>query len=1570
VHIYAIWLPVYTLTIEANIPTEVLTKDGAVEGVYANGIRTNSTSIVINNDYFTDNPLYTQLDSEIFNVPSVAGYRVFYYGYYIEGWIVKVEGDRYYETSDGKNPSYNEWLLDESNTQKVGSGVNMRYLQGDIVAIPQWKVLTFDVRFVTKSSEGYKSEYKETTNKSKVTFNADYVIEEDTNVTTEASKVKATDILGYSVIYAHPYDSTGIYIDEETTITRSGKWGYRLQYKQYSQYDAYEENDGWYIVIEGYYSPDLYRIELNTQLPYTTNNDFKVNFNGYTLETATLGDLQNIYSSMIPSNNGGKIEYISSVNYSDRQGKIYQVNDKYYIYLQQDQIIEEETVYAKYLNGKSISNPTLAEGKKLPTFEIAYYQMQYYYTMNNESNVNLYQIGELDKGHKENAQEKLTSLGAKSIVENEDWKYEYCDTNASTGSATFKLNIYWYRNIINVDIRNLLENKDTFNGYTLVTENEQIGEELQEHAKYHLVIYTFNEEMYTYTTYAFNDLGILKRTKYEYATIKQMFEEKTIEELAGLDITSTSGRIIPIYFGNSFTVEAVDQSKDHSLDEFIGYRFDNYTYDITDKEGSASTCTSLKEYTNYTNNFVDYAVTVDLKQYEHDEESNTTNYFSDKDVLNISVNFDKIEYTFAYQVTNTAYEVVERYGKIRFDYLDNEIESSEFSYTVTVSDENTLKSRMQVRLGTELLRWDFVNDYITYDLTDPSSQTIRIVLNAQFLRDYLYRANNPKAYESSPEQKVGDVNAVCQDILFNINVNVKDVKSEEILRTYTLSGTEVNPVFTLQEGVNRVSIDNIYTIVMLSKQTEDEYIYYYHGEDKYAIRRMYISPSISKSTKLIDTEFDYPVKTLSNISMEVNHELLDGSINYIQYTEVSEDNRYLNFYVEVAPTYRLTFKLEEDANDQHKGERQVLVENEVVAIGLDGESLKLTAISTYLGYWGQETLFRFIGNNTYYEVAQLKINYVGEEADIEVKIEANSNVRYAVNEEAEITIKLIPQTYTITTYIEYQGVRYSINDEYGASGEMPITELVNASGKQIVTSVKISPKKENVDTTKAIYYSGDQLVIEYKLNSEVGSDYEVAKYVNTVKIYTNTIEFIDKDITLKIEIKAKSKGVTVATNMPSYEVGKIYAQVNSGEVVSVNQVNGTQLNLINGDQITIYIQEEVGFEFSGEYQYRTDIVQVIETEGEGDYEGYTKFTMFSDGFDLKDNGWYYLQFKQMPIEIEFEYYEEIPEVKLAAAGYGYTATSNTSIIQKGSEVTINKGVDGQGYRYQRYTYGGPGDYGTNLTLTNDGGEDKFVITKEIMDYLSTQEELVLTIYINYVHQYMYQVEYECKPNEVKCEVVDEHGSKLEEQVYYDYGTEISILVESKDSEHYKIKTEIIYSNDSEVIKEGYRPHDIKSEKETNKGHLSGFEIVRNLISDCTIVIGVEAEEYDTKLREKLYNGESDIVENTTGLKSRGESTFELTDKIYYEVESTHKYGSEVVVRIYVTRVPEIYDGERYYKLSKVKFNGRELEVDELATNDETVDVYEIKYMLDGNSLPIEQSLEVCFTALYHVLIRM
>lgn len=1581
IEIYAIWLPVYTVTLELNLPANLAPEAKDVSGVYNNGTLTTDQKIVVDNDYYHEYLLYTQLDTDIFIAPTVTGLRLHCYGHYIRGWIIKVGNAQYYIADNSSNPSYSDWTMTEDITKLVNSGVNMQYLQGYITAIPQWTPLAFDVRFVTQSTEQYKLGYAET-KVSTVIFNSSYTmsINQNINITEKTKVVLATNILGYSLIYSHPYDDLNL--NEDITLALNGIWGYRLQYKQYigSAYTPSDNSIKWYIVIEGYYSPDIYRLKLDLQLPYAVDNDFKLNNNDYTLTNANLRDLQSIYSSKVLSSVNGEVAYVDSSNYVDRQGVIYQVDTSYYIYLQQDQIINSEYVYDCYLNGKATQDNS---GLRLPNFEIAYYQMQYYYTMNNENCVNMYQIGELDEDHKNHAIEKISRLGARSITYNSNWKYEYCNTNEELNN-NFALHVYWYRNIVNLEINNLLDNKDSFNGYTLIEEVEQITDTLQDHNIYHLIIYTLTEEVYEYTSYAFDDISLLKSTKYEYSKILELFDTKTAEELTSLGISKQSSNMLSIYFGNTFKVQAVDQSKDHSLDEFIGYRFDEYNYSSLNKYQEASTCTNITEFDNYVNNGLEYTVGINLQNYEHGKNGNTTNYVLDKDIINIDVHFTRINYLFNYQVTNAEYTLTSKYGTIKLEYNEDIIENYQIEYTVNLNKDNTLKANMQVRLGTELLSWDLVNDYNKWNLTEEDSQVSRITVTPTFLRDYLYISTNPKAYSSDANQKVGDVNAVCQDILFQIRVMVQDLSTDEIIREYILTDDESNTIFTIQ-GSNTVSIDNSYVIKMLNKRAEDEYVYYYQDDQQYVLRNMYLNPSLMHSTSQLTQRFGYPQTEFNDITLSVTHNLLNGSVNYIQFIEVSEENRYLNFYVEVAPTFEIEFKTQTNENDLFKGSRQVLLESVVIASANDGESLTIIR-PKYLGYWGQETLFNFNAEENYYEMAKFNIDYE-EENDTEFKISARSNVRYAVNYKAIVTIELVPQTYDIYVYVEYQGTRYSTNDEYGQNGEVPLPELVNASGVNIFDlekGVVIKPDKDNVDTTKAVYYGGDKVNITYLLNSQISNDFIVAIYGNGIKIYLEngkySVQFIDSDIEVKIEVRAKTDKVTITTNMPNHMVGEIYAQINNTTMITIQNASHTEeytsIDLINGDRLTFYIKENIGYEFANSYEHNLTQNEVQVNEGTGSYAGYTTFTLFKEGFDLSQQGWYYLEFKQVPIEIEFKYYTIIPEIKEVYAGEGYVANSTDTIIQKGSEVILSKGNDKVGYRFEKYSYKSANGKELKLTQINSS-EHSFTIDDEIMNYLSTTEQvggkLILKIYVNYVSQYKYEYEYLCDAKDIEQKVVGSMKQELKEGEYYDYGTDMEVKINTVDSDHYKIK--VVFDN-------GQTLEEISSDtiasvqlvegsiKQTNIKNLSGFAIIRKLTSNYIIKIEIEAEKYDTNLIQTLNKtlvGKDEI--GNIGLQSQGSQIFSIKENIYYEVEGSHRYGTEVKVNIYIIDATD-EEGE-YYELSGASLNGREVTADEEGKVEmlgKMAKKYSIRYILTGADLPTTIQLNTIFKALYYVRI--
>ena len=56
-------------------------------------------------------------------------------------------------------------------------------------------------------------------------------------------------------------------------------------------------------------------------------------------------------------------------------------------------------------------------------------------------------------------------------------------------------------------------------------------------------------------------------------------------------------------------------------------------------------------------------------------------------------------------------------------------------------------------------------------------------------------------------------------------------------------------------------------------------------------------------------------------------------------------------------------------------------------------------------------------------------------------------------------------------------------------------------------------------------------------------------YINDNKMYGNLIRFDSNNIVLKIQVKPETEDVMLKTNLPRLDVGKIYAQINSGDVV-------------------------------------------------------------------------------------------------------------------------------------------------------------------------------------------------------------------------------------------------------------------------------------------------------------------------------------------------------------------------------------------------------------------------------------
>ena len=780
---------------------------------------------------------------------------------------------------------------------------------------------------------------------------------------------------------------------------------------------------------------------------------------------------------------------------------------------------------------------------------------------------------------------------------------------------------------------------------------------------------------------------------------------------------------------------------------------------------------------------------------------------------------------------------------------------------------------------------------------------------------------------------------MCGDIEFTINVNVKDVsylEDNNIIRQYTLSDAETNKLFTIidtnNNNVNTVVIDNNYIIKMLAKQDGDEFLYYYQDGKQYAVRGLYLGYSLSHSTKLVVNQFGYPIVAIDNIAMTVNYSLLDGSVNYTQFIEVGYTNRHLDFYVEVAETVEIEFEIKSNQYDKFKLDRQISINDVVVVSAQEGDAL--TVKRTYLGYLGQENVFKFMGNQLYYSSANLVADYVDDSVvDDEFVIDVNSNIKYVVGNKVKIIIELMPKTYNLDGIIEYNDEQFNILD---------FANVVNASGVNIfdtVYGVVIKADKNNIDPVNGIYYYGDKVLINYTLSDSAKNDFIVSVYCNDRKLYYNynqsayVAEFTGQDVTIKIAIEAKTDKVILTTNMPNELIANIYAQINNGEIVAITDDDNTQsytaLTLINGDKLTVYIKCNVGYNFTGYYEYHNKQVLANQNQGSGEYESYIKVTLFDTGFDLTQSGWYYLWFETLSLNVEFKYYVISPEVaENVDAGYGY-AVSGVIDATEGRVNTLIKGTDNVGFRFDGYTYIAPKgqENSKEFDLTKvDETRQNFVQEGELLDYLGTlpivNKGLKLTIYINYVEQYAFDLDYQSNENLVNAKVLDSNNDELVEGVYYDYGTQLVIDIQAKDVKHYKLEMTLTNKDGQEIISTSTM-NSVELAKDsvvtTNLGNLSGFIANRQLISKYTIAIKVLVEKYNTVLNQNLYKqvGVSETPQSVD-LQNQSDEYFHLYENIYYKVSANHEYGTQVVVTVFVLKPMD--RTQQYYVIDSAYLN--------------------------------------------------
>ena len=472
------------------------------------------------------------------------------------------------------------------------------------------------------------------------------------------------------------------------------------------------------------------------------------------------------------------------------------------------------------------------------------------------------------------------------------------------------------------------------------------------------------------------------------------------------------------------------------------------------------------------------------------------------------------------------------------------------------------------------------------------------------------------------------------------------------------------------------------------------------------------------------------------------------------------------------------------------------------------------------------------------------------------------------------------------------------------------------------------------------------------------------------------VVFGSVDIYLEIRLKAKSKEVTITTNMPNLDVADIKVSVNNGSVIQVNKA--LSLGLINGDVLTIYVKEKTGFKFDEKYYYSFGNVAITDLTN---VDNVKVFSLFVDeGFDLTKSGTYTLIFTQIPFEVEFKYYLTTEERYLDTTEQptGYMAESyieigdmKSGVMQLGSTVTLTQGVDKVGYRFDGYTYLSHkgNENAIDLGLTDlENGKQTFVVTPSIVAHLSNEQVvdgvIPVVIYVNYVRQYTFDIS--ATDSIVKILKDDE---EIDYTKYYDYGTVFKVSVKAEDSEHYQIAASI---NEDAVDNENQSK--VETPIKTNLGNLSGFTTQEYILTqNCKVEASVIAERYGIQLNH--YWEES----NQEGY--RGDDLTEVSNEwillsgnVYYKTTGSFKYQEEVEIQIFVADAK--FDGNRYYVLDTV--NGQSVDT-ESGISDEVEGkdglTYTINQTIQGTLLnPDEESittsiLDVCFKELYYVTLQ-
>lgn len=1033
-----------------------------------------------------------------------------------------------------------------------------------------------------------------------------------------------------------------------------------------------------------------------------------------------------------------------------------------------------------------------------------------------------------------------------------------------------------------------------------------------------------------------------------------------------LGLTPKSSSRVTVMSGANVNIYAYDQSLDIYGDSLIGYRLERV--DIKNPTESNSTECEVNKTNTISFNGVEYI--------------ETNGYITNMDFLSIDMeNNSVITFQAVMGYINYSLTVktdIQDAGVIAGRTDAGNFSSNEYTYSNLILNKDVNVS-FRPNIGYELANWSLNTNNVG------TNYSYFTEIDVNFLREYVYKGLNNYSVEEN--QDIGELVAIHALIEFELRVNIVDHENL-IIENYVLPTTPQDKAIVEIErqaraggaiDLNKLTLSQQTYIINVLPKANNGYLCYSYDSVDYAILGMFIKGG---SREYGNKTYAFPTNSFESMEFVLDSEMLADLVSFTPGVVVSPANRVIDMYVNVARIYEVKADTNEALSaiqtigDLHKGTRKLFASETIIASADEGYAISSTSNAWY-AYYGQSVLLHLEALTEFYSGGKIYVLENGEY--IENSVEIGEEIEIVVTDHTLVKANFEVLTLDYTLEVSYQGAHYTLSN---------YTELTNISDKPIL---KIFPTATITDANgnpriNAFYY-GDILQFSFNKSNfmdNILTDGELKDYYYRVIVNGELKDLQEKDYTFNFE---GNLSIIIEIVPSTGNEVSIYANITTAsEIIAVTKQGATKnittgtvvFNLISGDGITIYMKNNIGYNFVG-YSYKTNSYSVILADGELDYEGYKKFTIISE-YNSSLAGVYVLEFEYINILPEFKYFLHNEECVEAGTGYYTINPSNgTTIYNITDKMQITKPLEGgenPGFRFIGFSIGGNVE---EIELLNDGS-DQAVINLEDYLELIRDNNYVLPIYVNFIRQHLITIEAfeNTDYNQTNIEVKNDLGDSvlkatnsrdlpkstryMDESIYSERS--YTLTVQSKDTTNYYLQLQIngktieagddnyIYQiiNGTNLVYEGVYTFELDKDYSIKVTYLP-----RQYAKQSNIYVIKDVETLD-----KYNEDPSTELEKLTNPSTPVELTI-TSDTVGFD----DCYGSTNTIEL---KISEAYnsDKEVYYAdyvMYMIKINGRiqELKLEETIENGAKVYKYTCNYQVQG-----QVDIEVILKQVYGV----